>query len=268
MRLDRRTFLTAAAAAPLIYGLHDVLGHPGDAEWFHAALRRMKETRRCGIVLVVPSDPRQRQAMGTQLRALLDAPYPDAHALFAEAVFICLTPELARGRVRSFFEKDNRILLDPDGRRLEADRVDLSVFQPKSFAVSFTALLHGHDAARLEGHARAIEKTLPAEIMHPLTQLDDASIDVRSEASAAVFAHADRMIPYLIHQGRNGTTEEARARCRALVEEFFRASAAERFGPRLPFGTSRAAVSADPCPACGLAVAPVRSRKLLRFLTR
>ena len=266
MKLDRRTFLATAAAAPLIYGLKSVLGTPDDNEWFRAALQRMKETRRYGIVLVVPADLRLRQTVGTRLRALLDGPSTAAHALFSEAVFICLTPELAAGRVQSGSETHTRILLDPDGRRVVADTMAWATLQPRNFFGSFSRFLHGQDGQRLAGHARTIEQSLPDEVRSALPRLDDASVHARSEASTLVLRHADRMIPYLVHQGLNGESPEARSRCHALVEEFFRLSEAAHFGPRLPYGATRASVAADPCPACGLAVAPVRSRKLLRFL--
>lgn len=268
MKLDRRTFLAAAGSAPVVYGLREIFGTSGDADWFGTALRRMKETRRYGIVLIVPREGRERQEVGTRLLSLLESPDGGAHALFCEAVFICLTPELAAGRVRSAFEKQNRILLDPHGRRVEADTIDLPVFQPRTFAASFEAFLHGRDGARLAGHARAIERTLPDDVRRALARLDDASVDVRSEASSVVYRHAEAMIPTLVHLGKSGRNEEYRSRCRGIIQEVFRGSDAGRFGPRLPYGTVRAEIRVDSCPACGRVRASHRSRKLLRFLAK
>ena len=263
--MNRRSFLAQAAAAPLVFGLSEALGqeHRRDPEWYRRALDRMKRTDRHGIVLVVPADSRKRRDFGEALHGLLNGPRTDAQALFTEAVFICLTPELADGRVRPAGGRENRFLLDPRGRRIAADRIE-TIADPAKFVASFESFLHGRTGERLAAHARLIEGRLGDGVKRAIRRLDADSIEEREAAAARVLKEADSIIPYLAHLGRTERSLERRQRCRDLIGIHFRSLAAKR----MPYGTHPVAQVIDPCPGCGLGFAPRQSRHFLSFLTK
>ena len=263
--LNRRTFITQAAAAPLVFGLSEALGQGRSTTptWYGQALDRMKKTDRHGIVLIVPADPRKRRDFGEALHRLLEGRHADVQALFNEAVFICLTPEIATGRVRPAGGRENRILLDPTGKRVAADQVE-SFVDPSKFVASFEPFLHGKAGERLAVHARRIEARLGADVKRAIRRLDADTIEDREEAAGLILKKADSLIPYLAHLGRTEGNLERRQRCRDLIGLHFRSLAAKR----MPYGTNPVAQYIDPCPGCGMAIAPRRSRHFLSILTK
>ena len=182
--MDRRTFLSMAAASPFVFGLQDLLAQesaPADPkpEWLQAALGRMKETRRYGVVLVIPPGKKGQVRLGQGILARLSSPGLQANELFCEVVFICLSEKLAeqfRGGTRegdrAILDGVDRILLDPDGKKVAADRIDLKELEHYwSFHKTFGRFVHGENGERLAAHQKEIEKTLPVEVLEAAARL-------------------------------------------------------------------------------------------------
>src|SRR5687768_12343795 len=93
MQIDRRSFL---AAVPLVFGLDRLRAQePARPDWLEAALRRMKDTGRFGLLLAVPeTDPLQKRA-GAALWSLTRSELQPVRQLLAECVVVCATrPEV------------------------------------------------------------------------------------------------------------------------------------------------------------------------------
>jgi hypothetical protein len=261
--MDRRTFL----ATPLVFGFRELFAQEADpkvADWFTAALKRMKETDRYGVVLVVPNEERARQSMGLVLNRMLTEDPAAAHQLFAGAVFICMTAPLADGRVRKSGETENRLLLAPDGKRIAADEMAWTIVGKAALAEMVEGLrkfLHGEKGERLAEHAARIEKRLTDEVRAALRALDAEDFEERSKASTVVLKNAAGMVPYLIRVAATDESLERRWRAGAAVKEIFQT------GGKIPFGCSTQLEYFDPCPGCGLARTPEPARHFLRFLS-
>ena len=263
MIIDRRSFLGRAAAMPMIFGLGNLFGQETVTNsWDDLALKRMKETRRYGIVLVIPSDLRARKSLGEAFLARIEGPDGRIHELLSEAVFICATkaPDGIKG---------NRILLDPDGRPVTSDSVTPSVFATNNaFVKSFQPFLHGTRNERLKDHALGIRRRATAEVLDAIRSLDDESIRVRDRASSTLTRNITTIIPLLVYTGIVASTLEARRRAQAVVGVHFRNSSPLSHGPRLPYGTTRLVKAVDPCPPCGRAISIGPARRFLRFLAK
>ncbi len=298
--MDRRTFL----ATPLVFGLEDLLAQdpvPGRPEWFDEALRRMKETGRLGVVIVVPElaqakpDPRYkdlgelneiilrqareapRRRIGTALWILANRPHPEAHAILCEAVFVCMTPELADSSVRIKGDARNRILLAPDGSRVASDAVTTETFEdPAKFAASFGAFLRSEGKARIRERSETLEKSLPDPLRTALARLDDEDAAAREAAVAALAKEVERLVPCLFWHGMSGSAER-RGRAKDLLRRPWRSAPEDRPGPKLPYGAvlprfvlscSDWVEETEVVVMCGLAAVVGDSPKFLRFLAK
>ncbi|HZL72595.1 MAG TPA: hypothetical protein VFC86_09050, partial [Planctomycetota bacterium] len=147
MSLDRRTFLKAAAAAPCIFGLREIFAQEPDArpEWYKQALARMKERKLHGVVIVAPAAEPEQLELGRRLWVLLDGDFPEVHELLLTGVFVVMTPALAESAgVRKADEKEDRFLLDPEGKRIASDIRDATAFDKAGgFVASFAPVLFG-----------------------------------------------------------------------------------------------------------------------------
>src|SRR5262245_32020321 len=153
MSLDRRTFLKSVAAAPCIFGLRQLLAQEPDARpaWFKQALARMKERKLHGVVIVAPAAEPEQLELGRRLWDLLDGDFPEVHELFLTGVFVVMTPALAEASgVRKAGEKEDRFILEPEGKRVAADTRDAKAFDtPAGFVASFAPALYGESGERL-----------------------------------------------------------------------------------------------------------------------
>lgn len=266
MDIGRRAFL----ATPLVFGLRELLAQDTkwEPDWYRKARERMRQTGRYGVVIVVPDGLPEREKLGNALQNLLEDPAEGLRELFCEAVFVCVTSEVARACLREPGERHNRFLLDPAGKRLAADTVDPAVFlESQKFLKSFLPLVHGGRGERLRDRAAAIRATLEDPLKKALTRLDAETVDERDEAAALVQKHAETILPLLVETRVTTANEEVRARCRAILQKHFESAAVP--GPRLPYGARlEEPVVKDNCPACGLVVIRTEPRKLLRFLTK
>lgn len=232
--MDRRTFL----ATPLVFGLSDLFAQENKApSWLAEALQRMKETGRCGIVLIVPDKKEEQRPLGEALAARIDGPDRATRALLCEAVFLCLPRRLAEGAVCAAGDRNTRYLLDPSGKAVDSDTLAPSALEsPKAFASSFDLFLHGRDGNRLRERAEAIRKTLPAGVKEAIEQLDADEVDIREKASALLLRHADRILPLLADLSRNADPVERRGRAADVIEAYFLSIPAPKPGPQLPYG--------------------------------
>lgn len=273
--MDRRTFL----AAPLVFGLRDLMAQepkdPAVADWWPEALKAMKETDRYGVVLIVPNEERARQTAGLVLHQIAAEDVAGAHQLFAGAVFVCMTPAVADGRVGKPGERGNRILLSPDGTRVARDEMAWPAVSKAGVAdatlenvvASLRTFLHGEKGERLAEHAARIEKGLTEEVRLAIRTLDTEDLQERSKASAVVAKNAAGIVPYLLRVAATDESLERRWRAGAAVRQLFQGADAAVPGPKLPYGCSGRREHFDPCPECGLARAPGPARYFLRFLS-
>lgn len=225
--IDRRAFL---GTAPLFFGLDRLLAQePGRPAWADAALLRMKESGRFGLLVLVPdADPAQARA-GAALWSLTRSELQSVRRLLAECVVICSTrPDLLGPR-----DDRSLVLLAPDGRALDGARIGLDDLENgERFAAAAEALLKGPR----EGRAAEIERGLPDDLRRALANLDAENAEDRQPACLKVAEAADRIAPLLAHRARTAATPEARGRAgEALVRLYDRAKEGT-FGPRLPYG--------------------------------
>ncbi|HLY07818.1 MAG TPA: hypothetical protein VKW04_00810 [Planctomycetota bacterium] len=265
--LDRRSFLTGVAAAPLIYGLRELsaLGEEPDPEWLPAALARMKETGRWGVVLVLPPE-KDRFAFGQALWALTGIPTEgvEAHPLFCEAVFSVLTAEQAKKKF-GVAPTARRILLSADGKVLESDADDVDYRDPKSFASSFRLFIQGKDNARLTPRAAEIERELPAELREALGKLGSESPEDVLGVKLALGRQVERLVIVLVQRAETSPVELVRKRAANLITSHYASLDEKAPGSKVPYGATGPHYF-DPCRSCGMAVVSPRSRMFLKFL--
>lgn len=279
--MNRRQILKSILSAPLVYGLGEFLqGRPAVAgddppAWFRDALRKMKETGRGGVVLVAPAGEEDAKAFGRALLAQVESQDPRVLELFAEAVFICLTPELAAKWAPG---EGGRRLLDPEGKVFAVDSVDAQTID-HAFASSFSAFLHGKDRERLRAVVSWRRASLSDE---ERVEIDRALVDVSSAfeesdaARAAILAAAARIVPALVLTALETREPRAAAWLFAQVR-----AAGEKEAGRVPFG-SRLPLFREVCGfheeiekedpealaiACGMALPGENARRFLRVLT-
>jgi hypothetical protein len=286
--MDRRAFLSILAGAPVVFGLREVLAQEQDLrpEWFKQALARMKERKLHGVVIIAPADEAEQLELGRRLWDVLEADAPDAHELLLTGVFIVMTRALAAssGACKAE-EKDDRVLLDPNGRRIAADACGAKVFEsPSSFASSFSPFLHGESGDRLKSRGEESGAAAPAEVRKALVDLGAEDIETRDRATDALLARAAELAPFYAWKRRTATDPEIGARLRSVLERHFKAKAKERPESRLPFGTREPKFTEgcgglmevplelegkDYAVDCGMGrIDGDRVRKFLRFLTK
>jgi hypothetical protein len=275
--VDRRAFLSILAGSPFVFGLREILAQEGSPDFVNAALKRMKATKRFGVLLVIPADKVSRMKLG---QALLDrlAVGSDADRkgfdLFCAHVFVCLSDEqAAKAGLEAKVEGEGvlRLLLDPQGKRIEADRVKLGVIQdPGKFAESFTAFIHGEKGARLRDHAKAIEKEFTPELKKAAERLAVGRLDGTDGEAADAYStfvkRADTITPWLLQK----KLEDTESKYQLILWEFYmHKGPALDPEPVMPFGirAERGAVG-DPCPPCGMAAYRATSYRFLSFFAR
>ncbi len=275
--MKRRTFLQQLAATPLIFGLGSVFSQEDGStpDWYRKALLKMKQTGRYGIVIVVPEDPKKReQAASALYTALLRKP----SSIFCEAVFICLSSKMAKQLVRKPGENSNRFLLDPSGKRIYSDRINVTyTLKSRRFSASFERFLHGRNNVRLKRQVAQIE--VPEKIRVALEQLESDRIEERSHAEKILLESMETIAPLLALLRTTTSREETRARIDTLMRNHVTILDAESGFPqhkrrprKLPYGTvlnkRKIYPESDPCGACGMALPSPTSRSFLTFIAR
>jgi hypothetical protein len=282
--MDRRAFLSILAGSPLIFGLRELLaqdaGKPTDAkavpEWYQAALKRMKETRRYGIVIVLPDDGAERKRLGQALIDRYNEYRSGRHEPFGAVVFICLTRELASSLLKKPMADyaPNILVLDPQGKPVEWSSDDLSqVERPRHFELAFTRYAYGLRERRLSEQAKEIEKSIPEEVRKAAKDLTQSPTNPK--AGELLLEKADAIFPWIVNKCREAESVQTSADgelpdlipLRELLTHYWSRQSHLDSDPCLPFGLKvEIAPEADPGPPCGrMAVAPGKARKFLSF---
>jgi hypothetical protein len=262
--LDRRTFLSQAVAAPLVYGL-TMAGDDPQAV-IRAALARMKETRRWGVVLVPPvGNGRFQFSQALWALAAFDNEDEEAHLLMCQAIFTALPEEVVRVRF-SVPPGTTRVLLSPEGKVLASDAEPLSIVSdPAKFTASFRAFIYGPSNVRLVENARAVESDLKPDLKSALANLGSSQDEDRINSLMVLAPKVEALAPVLGRLAEAGVTDLERRRARNLLTSYFASLKEDAPGTRVPYGCS-GPIHWDPCQGCGMGRIPERSRKFLRFL--
>ena len=288
--MDRRTFLSVVAGSPLVFGLRELLAQePSPApdatpDWLKTALQRMKKTRRFGVVIVVPAGKEVRTRLGNALVARLPRDIessPEDVETFVANVFVCLDEARAQRLTDGKLDGVTRILLDPEGREVEGDQVDLAVYEDASkFRESFRRFVDGGDGSRLRNHAKEIEKSIPADIHKAIEVISrpprrmetEEAIEELQEAMALVRIRADSIAPWLTHLSRLKENEKTflQTRLRTIAWDLYLKASAVQPATCLPYGVKFEALPLeDPCPPCGRSSIPTGpALKFLSFLDK
>ena len=269
--LDRRTFLGAAAAVPILYGLEAFQADPSkgaDAPaWLDQALARMKETGRWGVVLMLPEAPQPRFKLGQALWAIaaFENEDFDAHRLLCEAVFVVVLPELARRRFEAK-EGITRILLSPEGRPIVSDKEPLTVVgDGVAFAASFGRFIHGEGNERLVERADALEQAMAPEVKAAFAKLGSDTDEDRLLAARVLVRKVEAIAPCLVRLAETSDVPRRRQQAKNLLSSYFGSLKPDAAGAKIPYGCS-GPHHYDPCRTCGMAMIPERSRMFVRFL--
>jgi hypothetical protein len=268
--VERRTFLSILAGSPFVFGLRELLAQDTAPDFLAAALKRMRETRRFGVVLVIPSGKKEQTRLGEGLLARLPTGSKtgvDGFELFCANVFVCLGESRAREFGDGKPEGDGvlRILLSPEGKKVAADRINLEVLENAGkFRESFTKFIHGEEGARLREHAQAVEKGFPEEIKAAAARMGAEPSEAR-EARELIKSRADAIAPWLVQR----SSDKNGAPFRAILWEYYLEQAWKEPEPCLPFGIQVARVRVeDPCPPCGMAAYRGSAYRFLSFYAK
>ena len=276
--MNRRAFLSIVASSPLVFGLRELLAQEPRTEaksvpeWYRAALKRMKETNRYGIVIVVPDDPKERERWGKALIDRYNEIESRFHEPFGVVVLICLTSTLAE----KLLEHDRksapaRIDLRPDGRIAGKSELKIETLESsEKFGLAFSAT-----DEQLKEQGPAIEKTLPESFLKSAEQLYKPGA-WSAEATAVVLEKADAILPWIVWKCRWAESKAGFGECigkpesnglRRVLNQYWTQRSYIESDPCLPYGAKVEALPAeDPCPPCGMArISSGKARKFLSF---
>ncbi len=260
----RRDFLRIAGATPLIFGLDRLFAQDdGVPVWYADALKRTKATRRHALVIVVPDDAAARESWAQAMLALIDADHNDAREIFGLAVVVCVTPAIAAKTVRAAGSKDNRFLLDADGKTLSSSSIDLDALKLEAFVKQSQELLFGD---RLKAAADAIAKDATDSVRTALDRLAGESIEARDEARGVLEAKADAIFPLLVWTRVTTKSHDVRNSIASVIKGW----TGSRGDSKVPFGArlEKAEVAHNNCGPCGKVVARPAQRRFLSFLAK
>jgi len=280
----RRDFLAILAGSPFVFGLKELVAQdaaPEKPDWFKAALKRMKETNRYGIVIVVPDDPKERERWGKALVDRYNEFDSEHHEPFGTVVLICVTSTVAPKVVNYDFKDPkpiftpNWFLLRPNGRVLIGAQLKSGVLEDqRSFKLSFTELAYGQRDELLADQAKSIEKGLPESICKSADELLAVGKYDR-KAAAVLLEKADETLPWIAWKCREAEAKDpsgerkvpGRVGLRQVMVEFWRNQSMKEADPCLPYGVKVEMLPAeDPCPPCGRGSISVgKARKFLSF---
>jgi len=268
--MDRRAFLSIVAGSPFVFGLGELLAQDTPPDFLAAALKRMKETRRFGVLLVIPTGKESQKRLGEGLLARLPTGSKaggEGFELFCAHVFACVGEAEAApfGGGKPAGEGILRILLGPDGKWIASDRVGLDIIESAAkFRQSFATFIHGTDGARLRDHARAIEKDMSEDLKKAAGRLGGEPTEARA-AINLLKAGADSIAPWLVQKA----LESEGVPFRAVLWEYYLEQSVKLPEPSLPYGirVERVAVE-DPCPPCGMAAYRPTAYRFLSFYAK
>ncbi len=303
--VGRRDFLEQSAATGLLLGFPFLVPQEGagaepaptGAELLDLARRRMKQEVRPGVVILIPPDPDDAQRLARDLGDLLGAGNewcffvsgkereevgkppvtgatdPSVQRLFCQAVFVCVPLADVRKAFPDVRPGSAALLLDAAGRPLDQLAADPTLFG-KDFPAKMKRFLHGPRGAHLAtaGAAQraALGPAAAAQLDAAVRDLDADDFTARENASRRLAELAPRAPALLAAALEAAPGLEPRRRLERLFADLFWTAAAEKPGPRLPYGVRWETVTkgVDPCPGCGMGGFWLyRSRLFLRFVT-
>jgi hypothetical protein len=301
--IGRREFLKQQITAGVILGFPflEGCGQPKGKEptatppkYLALALERMRAEARPGIVIVVPAEPGQAEALSTDLSYLIGAtdaackaaqkPTPTkgfvpppvsggdpiAQRLFCQAVFVCLTRADAARAFPDLKPDTAAVLLDPAGKLVDQLAAAPDLFK-KDFGERMGAFLHGAKGERLAAHAAAQRAALGAEFCgkfdRAVRDLDSEDFETREKASKQL-GEMGRRCPLMLAKAMTDSDGlEARYRIVKVFDGLYAGAPQQEPGPRLPYGMTWQQVQFDPCPGCGRVAMPAANREFLRLIT-
>jgi hypothetical protein len=230
-------------------------------------LARMKAESKPGMVFLYPADAESLAAVTAGLTAMLESEGSAAHVVLAGSVLACL-PEREAGRFAGSFAGRKRgcnvLLIDADGRAVDGAAVD---FARDDLAARAVALLHGAGNARLRERAAAQRKALgegvSARIDRGVRELSDASYRVRTAAADQLVELSAGAAAVLAEAAVLADDPEVSGQLRLVLARLARSGDVQA---RSPVGTVWVTERVDPCPPCGMAVVPQRSRAFLQLI--
>ncbi|HEX7899969.1 MAG TPA: hypothetical protein VF950_19535 [Planctomycetota bacterium] len=123
--------------------------------WYLDALREMKETRRGGVVCVIPQDG-LLSGISRNLKSLVEDDSRTLRALRRRAVLVLIPQTLARECLPDVEDGKTLVILDADARVLKAEEADLAeTLMPGVFAKRIGKLLGKKDVGS-DAPARAL----------------------------------------------------------------------------------------------------------------
>lgn len=202
-------------------------------KWLEAALKRLREEDRPGLLFRLPADKDARCALGHAITHwLLNSADPDIHEVLSEAALLCLDTAALDDRFRGARRSDTLLLVDGDGYAIDGLAFDPGD-QWQNFVPAARALLHGPGGRRLAERADRARKRASKEA---LALLSKPELDVEA-----------RLLP-LVVQERLAAAEPRKSSLRTAVEA--------RWTSAMPYGVETTLQMKGGCGACGCEEAP------------
>jgi len=187
-------------------------------------------------------------------------------------VVICLTRDLAALCLGDLRAEDNRILLDPSGKKVQSDRTDIETLEDRRrFELSLRPFVYGKDGQRLKDLAGEIEKTMTPELRKAVDSVAERGA-ADGEAWATTLRAADAIMPWIIADIHRRTPRVVQQVpwMQSLVRAWFIDQSNREPDPCLPFGVEIELLPfKDPCPSCGLVqFGYARTRRFVSFYVK
>jgi hypothetical protein len=216
--------------------------------WWKAALKRMKELGRPGLVFIAPENEADLEKLGRSIRDLLESGDSRAQEIFCYAVVVCLRINIARVCLPDDAAPGRVLVLDESGRVIEkAEPPGSALEKPEAFEERFSSLIHGEGERRLSASADRLRPKLTDTEKAAFTDLSADAVAARDSATATLAGNSEMLMSLIVRERRATKEAERAARLRQIVDARFKAADEKTPGPRLPFGTWF-----DPGTGCGI----------------
>lgn len=145
------------------------------------------------------------------------------HALFLQAIFIFVRESVAWQHFGRKLQPWDRIVVAPDGTRLQLDSVSLKTFHDQErFEASMAPAVFGEDLAVLSDRDEKAWALAPDNVREALGQLGDEDILVRKRAVDLLKTRVYLVQPCLIRRSLETTKSECREAAHELIKAHYR----------------------------------------------
>lgn len=183
----------------------------------------MKKEDLRGIVVVVPDPAPDRAALGKALWQRINHGGGAVYALFLQGIFIFARESVAGLQFGRKLQPWDRLVLAPDGTRLQLDRVSLNTFQDQEkFEASMAPAVFGDDRSILVDRAEKAWALAPDNVRKSLAQLGDEDIFIRKRATELLSTRPYWALPCLLPLALAAADTPERQAARDLVEAHYR----------------------------------------------